>query len=49
MFIVHVTACVVIERINQGFVLMQGVMFSSYCLDSNLPHMFYLWGEIFAK
>ncbi|XP_048577548.1 presequence protease, mitochondrial isoform X1 [Nematostella vectensis] len=27
----------------------QGVMFSSHCLDKNLPHMFYLWGEIFGS
>lgn len=27
----------------------QGLQFSSHCLDKNLPHMFYLWGEIFAR
>ncbi|KAK2570494.1 Presequence protease [Acropora cervicornis] len=27
----------------------QGLEFSSHCLDKNLPHMFYLWGEIFAR
>ncbi|KAK3738451.1 hypothetical protein QZH41_017087, partial [Actinostola sp. cb2023] len=27
----------------------QGMIFSSHCLDDNLPHMFYLWGEIFAR
>ena len=24
-------------------------MFSSYCLDKNLPRMFYLWEEVFAR
>ncbi|XP_073256731.1 presequence protease, mitochondrial-like [Porites lutea] len=27
----------------------QGLEFSSHCLDRNLPHMFYLWSEIFAR
>lgn len=27
----------------------QGLSFSSHCLDKNLPHMFYLWGEIFSR
>ena len=27
----------------------QGLEFSSHCLDKNLPYMFYLWGEIFAR
>ncbi|KAL9969305.1 hypothetical protein ACROYT_G021504 [Oculina patagonica] len=27
----------------------QGLEFSSHCLDKNLPHMFYLWAEIFSR
>lgn len=31
------------------FFALQGLEFSSHCLDKNLPHMFYLWAEIFAR
>lgn len=29
--------------------LVQGVLFSSFCLDRNLQDMMHLWGEIFNR